>query len=51
MPAWLTGANFQRGLLIAYTLICLLYLSERNFGKALYWFGALIITLSVLVMK
>jgi len=51
MPSWLSGANFQKALLGAYTLICIIYLSEKNYGKALYWFGALIITFSVLVMK
>jgi drug/metabolite transporter (DMT)-like permease len=47
----ITGANLQKCLLGVYFVIMLVYIHERNYPKALYWFAAGLITLSVLLMK
>jgi hypothetical protein len=47
----MNGALLQKILLFQYAVITVVYLFEGNHNKALYWFGALIITFSVLVMK
>ena len=45
------GEFLQRILLVQYAIIMIVYGFEGNLAKALYWAGALIITLAVLAMK
>ena len=47
----MTGSLLQKCLLVVYVIIMAVYVSERNYPKALYWFGALVITYSVLIME
>jgi len=51
MFSWLTGTNLMFVLMGFYTLICAVFLVEGNYPKALYWFSACMITVSVLLMK
>jgi drug/metabolite transporter (DMT)-like permease len=48
---WLTGSNLMVFLVVFYTFVCVVFLFEGNYPKALYWFGALTITGAVLWMK
>lgn len=45
------GDTLLRVLIVAYVVIALIYLYERNWPKCTYWLGAAIITSSVLAMK
>jgi len=46
-----TGDNLMLGLLGIYAVICLTFLLEKNWPKALYWLSAFGITSSVVWMK
>ncbi len=46
-----TGDHLMLGLLGIYAVICCTFLYEGNWPKAMYWFGALTITSSVVWMK
>lgn len=46
-----SGDNLMFGLLGIYTIIFMTFIFEKNYPKALYWFGALTITSAVLWMK
>lgn len=45
------GNLLQSGLMCFYLILVLVFLFERNWVKAMYWAGALIITSSVFLMK
>lgn len=47
----MTGNGLSYFLLCIYFVTSLVFFSEGNYPKALYWFGALIITSAVLWMK
>lgn len=47
----INGALLQKALLIQYIIISIVYLCEGNKMKALYWFSAGLLTISVLGMK
>lgn len=47
----MTGEQFQVILMVQYAIASVLYLSQGSPLKAMYWFGALIITIPVLLMK
>jgi len=49
--SWLRGETLMFVLVGFYTLTCLVFLTEGNYPKALYWFSAGMITVSVLWMK
>ena len=45
------GDRLMLALLVAYAILALVYATERNWPKALYWSGALMITTAVLWMR
>lgn len=47
----LTGSNLMFVLLGFYGILLVVFLMERNWAKALYWFGAILLNFSVVMMK
>lgn len=41
----------MKALLVAYIIICIVSLFEKNWVRSLYWFGASILQTSVLLMS
>jgi len=47
----MNGDLLMKVLICEYAIISVVYLFEQNYFKSMYWLGALIITVSVLMMK
>lgn len=45
------GLGLMKGLCVCYLALCGVFIWEGDYARALYWFGAAIITTSVLVIK
>ena len=47
----INGTMLMQGLVVVYVIVAVVFAVEGNWPKCTYWIGAVIITLSVLVMK
>ena len=45
------GDTLLKILIVEYVIICISYLWQRDIGRALYFFGAIVLSVGVLMMK